>query len=376
MNYTQNYTINLVPGGEMPVVNTSCRDTARTIAFTLMNGRQAAVIPSGVTATCDGTKPDNHSFTVPCTIVSGIINVALTEQMTVIPGDVICQITLHDGDDVIGTANFVLRVENAAVSVDADYSDSYSQTLDQRFEAERDYTDAGLDRVGRAAAAYTDTSCAETLASAKRYTETQCSDALNTAISHTDDAIAKQNCIRIYGGELPPVQTPQQTVTIMGSIYPVSDVKNGDLILGGSTDAGAGYGTIAVLSDVTFDSNGNFESAVATPILNLALASVADIAQCIPVTVIVTYGGVGSGGVLEDISCSHSAADVIALYRAKRQVRVWLGNGIYTLQPLSLYDGVLRFTAYNIDDHGYPERVEVAFYADGTITGVIDTPIL
>ena len=175
MNYTQTHDLNLIPGGEMPVINVSHGDVgSRTIVFNLLNGRYSAAIPSGVTATCDGTKPDDHSFSVACTISDSSVRVPLTEQMTIISGDVLCQITLHDGNDVIGSANFILRVEGAPVPAAADYSDSYSRTLEQMFAAERAYTDDGL---------------ADTLAEAKEYADSKATQALNDAKDYTDDGL-------------------------------------------------------------------------------------------------------------------------------------------------------------------------------------------
>ena len=121
---TQSTKLNLIPGGIPEVVKVSQYDVgSRTLVFTLYNGA-VPFTAAGLSAQIRGTKPDKHGFAYDATYSAGTVTCELTDQMTVVAGNVTCELVIIDGSDVIGTANFILEVERAALSDDTDISET------------------------------------------------------------------------------------------------------------------------------------------------------------------------------------------------------------------------------------------------------------
>lgn len=123
---TQKYNLNLVPGGVPVVANVSQYDSGtRTLTFTIYYGNVLFTIPSNVTARLVGTKPDNHGFSYECTISGSTVSCDVTQQMTAVAGFVDCEIKFIDANqNSLGSANFRLNVEKAALGDDAIMSKS------------------------------------------------------------------------------------------------------------------------------------------------------------------------------------------------------------------------------------------------------------
>ena len=123
----QKIETNLIPGHVNPRISVSQFDkNSRTLQFALYNGNTAYNIVSGTTALIQGTKPDKHAFqyVASVTVGSNIVTATLTEQMTAVAGDVLCEIVLNKGTEKLATANFILDVEKAALGDDSIHSDS------------------------------------------------------------------------------------------------------------------------------------------------------------------------------------------------------------------------------------------------------------
>lgn len=120
------YNLNLVPGKVPVAVHVKQYDTApREITFNLYYGDTVYTIPSSVTITVSGTKPDGNGFAYNVTGFSGsTVTVPMQEQMTVLAGEIPCQLTIAQTSGVIGTATFTLCVEPAALSSDTPVSDT------------------------------------------------------------------------------------------------------------------------------------------------------------------------------------------------------------------------------------------------------------
>lgn len=120
----QTLDLNLIPGRVLPRVNVSQYDKGtRTLEFTIYNG-EILFDPTGYTAYIQGQKPDGHGFNYAADIADQKISVDVVEQMTVVSGSVACEIVIQDGADQIGTGNFILKVEAAALPDDATMSES------------------------------------------------------------------------------------------------------------------------------------------------------------------------------------------------------------------------------------------------------------
>ncbi len=128
----QTYYLPMVPGGIPVRVPVSQYDAGagRNIIFTLIGpNSQAFEVPDGADITCDGTKKDKKAFSYAVTADGSTVTVPVEEQMTAAAGPVVCQITITSDGAVLGSANFVLDVERAALADDADMSETEIASL-------------------------------------------------------------------------------------------------------------------------------------------------------------------------------------------------------------------------------------------------------
>lgn len=122
---TQSIDLNLIPGAVMPRINVSQYDKgSRTLVFNLYAGAVAFSVPVGATVQIVGTKKDHTGFEYSCTASGSTVTADLTDQMTVFPGEVVCELRIYDDGDVLGTANFVLNVETSALADDVPISET------------------------------------------------------------------------------------------------------------------------------------------------------------------------------------------------------------------------------------------------------------
>ena len=120
----QTVNLQIIPNGVLPRVNVSQFDVGRQIQFKLYDGAVAYTIPTGTEVRVDGIKPDKHGFSYDATWSGNTVTVTTTEQMTVLNGDIPCELRLIKNDDNIGTLNFILAVEKSPIDGDTDISDT------------------------------------------------------------------------------------------------------------------------------------------------------------------------------------------------------------------------------------------------------------
>lgn len=130
----QTFSLDLIPRGIAPIVHVSQYDKGQTWTITLMENGLAYTIPAGVAVIILGTKPDGYGFEYPCTYDGSVVTSTVHQQMTAVEGDVQCEIRLQDDDDIIGTVNFIIRVEPAALSDDTIISDSDIAAIEEAIE--------------------------------------------------------------------------------------------------------------------------------------------------------------------------------------------------------------------------------------------------
>lgn len=124
---TQRAKLNLIPGVVLPRLNIVQYDKgSRTLEFEIWNGQQRFTLTNLMTARIQGTKPDRHGFDYSATVdtTNNIIVSNVTQQMTAAKGDAICEIVLNKGTERIGSLNFVLDIQPAALNDDTDVSES------------------------------------------------------------------------------------------------------------------------------------------------------------------------------------------------------------------------------------------------------------
>lgn len=113
----QTYFLDMIPGESTPpVVHVSQFDVnSRTLTFNLMKGGVAYVPDAGMSVTLDGMKPDNTVFSYPMTVDGSAVSIDVLTQMTVVSGHVRCEVSVSNQTGKIGSANFILAVEESPI---------------------------------------------------------------------------------------------------------------------------------------------------------------------------------------------------------------------------------------------------------------------
>ncbi len=116
---TQHIQLDIVPGGIPTYVNVSQYDAGtRTLEMELFSSLGTIAIPDGVTAGIRGTKPDGNGFSYDAAISGNTVTADITQQMTAVAGNVVCEVVLNKGEQELASANFIIAVERAALDKD------------------------------------------------------------------------------------------------------------------------------------------------------------------------------------------------------------------------------------------------------------------
>lgn len=113
--YIEIITINLIPGGMKSACHAKQYDKGRVIRANLVNGLTPYSIKSGDVFTLNVKKPDGNIVTVEVEATEGntYIDFSTTEQMCAVAGKNNCEFSIENGSDLIGTANFLMIVEDS-----------------------------------------------------------------------------------------------------------------------------------------------------------------------------------------------------------------------------------------------------------------------
>lgn len=221
--YTQTQDINVIPSGVRPVIYLSQYDNqTQALRFLLYKDDTAFQIPSGAAVLINGLKPDNTGFSYAATATSGnSATFSVTQQMTAVAGDVECELRVRTESQIIGTLNFILRVEPAplhddsvlsetdiplieqAVDIAANLAEYIQQTLDAASAASASATNAANSATAAETAAAGAASAEETLLGLYDSIEQAKTDA-NTAASAANAAAASLSGITATANTLQP----------------------------------------------------------------------------------------------------------------------------------------------------------------------------
>lgn len=103
--------INIIPDDSLQRIHVSQGDIGRTLQFVLYEGSTSYTIPTGATVKIQGVKPSGLGFSETCTWSGSTVTIDTTEAMTQEFGGIPTELQITDGDDVLGTTNFLLIVE-------------------------------------------------------------------------------------------------------------------------------------------------------------------------------------------------------------------------------------------------------------------------
>lgn len=125
MLINQTYDLDLIPGSQILTVHASQYDAkARRLKFRLLNDGVAYSPSTGAKAFIQGTKPDGFGFYYEATIDGSTVYIDITEQMTAVAGNVVCEIKIMSGSQIMASQNFILVVEKAALDAETAVSET------------------------------------------------------------------------------------------------------------------------------------------------------------------------------------------------------------------------------------------------------------
>ena len=131
---SQTFNLELIPKGIPPIVNVSQYDKGQTWAITILKDGEPFTIPSGSSIVIEGTKEDGTGFQYSCTYSGSTVTATEQQQMTVFAGDVPAQLRITKNNDLIGTLNFIIRVEPAALADDTIISETDLPLIEEAAE--------------------------------------------------------------------------------------------------------------------------------------------------------------------------------------------------------------------------------------------------
>lgn len=167
--YTQAINLDVIPAGVRPVIHVSQFDNqVQALRFTLYKDNLPFNIPSGAAVLINGYKPDNTAFSYAATATSGnTATFSVTQQMTAVAGDVECELRVRTASEIIGTLNFVLRVEEAPLHDDSVLSETEIPLIEQAVDIAAnlaEYIQQTLDAASAASASATNAANSATAA--------------------------------------------------------------------------------------------------------------------------------------------------------------------------------------------------------------------
>lgn len=191
----QKIKLNLIPGGIIPVIYVSQYDAGRPLQFEIYDGQSAATIESGTTIKIRGTKADGHGVEYACTYSGNVVSASTTQQMTAAPGSMTCELRLTKNSAVIGTANFILEVEESALRDGTDLSGSelpFLEDLGRTYatQAAASATAAATSATNAANSATAAAASATAAAASAATAETRVNNAVSNARTMLNNAVA------------------------------------------------------------------------------------------------------------------------------------------------------------------------------------------
>ena len=135
----QQVNLNLIPqvfGANSVLVPCSQYDKSyRVIQFNVYNGRELYSIPSTCTVIIRGTKKDLTGFEYNCEFSGSQVIFPLEPQITVLSGKVPAELRIVNGEELIGSANFLFMVEPSPLTDDTIISETDLPLLEAALEA-------------------------------------------------------------------------------------------------------------------------------------------------------------------------------------------------------------------------------------------------
>lgn len=131
---TQSFDLNLIPDSAPIVVHCDQYDHGEGRLIANLYDDSIPYYANG-SAMIQGEKPDGKGFAYDATISGNTVTADLTDQMTAVAGNTLCQIVVTESTGRTGSFIFILEVQRSALPSDTDMSESDYQLIEQAIEA-------------------------------------------------------------------------------------------------------------------------------------------------------------------------------------------------------------------------------------------------
>lgn len=137
----QAINLQITPSNVMPKIYASQFDIGREIEISLYDGASAYTPPVGTDIRFEGKKPDGNGFSYACTYTGNVVTVVATDQMTVLAGEIPCELRMSLNGDDIGTLNIIFVIEKSPIDENVPISDTEIPAIvelarDEQYNAE------------------------------------------------------------------------------------------------------------------------------------------------------------------------------------------------------------------------------------------------
>lgn len=196
---TQTINLNMVPGAVYPAVHVNQFDNdSGALKFNLYTGSGVFTIPSNSVVVINGTKPDGYGFSYSATWSGNTVTANVTQQMTAVAGEAKCELRITKGSNVIGTQNFALMVEPAALDDNTVVSDSDIPAI----AAASDYASQAAESAAQAASTLSQTKKLGGITSLSNNTDLNSVTAIGDYSFSSNTALTLVHCPISIGGRL------------------------------------------------------------------------------------------------------------------------------------------------------------------------------
>lgn len=120
----QAINLQITPSNVMPKIYASQFDIGREIEISLYDGASAYTPPVGTDIRFEGKKPDGNGFSYACTYTGNVVTVVTTDQMTVLAGEIPCELRMSLNGNDIGTLNIIFVIEKSPIDENVPISDT------------------------------------------------------------------------------------------------------------------------------------------------------------------------------------------------------------------------------------------------------------
>lgn len=126
---TYHKLLSVLPGEPQTIIKLNQYDSDFTLEFELYAVGATFDLDGTIVASIRGTKIDGNGYSAEATLSENVVTVVGDQQMTAVAGDNIFEIVLTKDSKELSSANFILRVERAALDKDTIVSQSKIREL-------------------------------------------------------------------------------------------------------------------------------------------------------------------------------------------------------------------------------------------------------